>query len=234
MENSKNFEDKKAAIAAVKNEDVQIPYMPVKEYLQEAEDLHQWALHDKDALLGAGLDEAVLNDLPVLTGATRHAEALWAKEVNMQQEARREWNVAGPEGYELRDGLLHSFRYAFRKRPDLINRVRAIDEDTGHPDMIQDLQNLAVLGKANPQLLEAINMDLSLLDKAAETSDSLAETLAIANGERYTMNEAKLTRDKAYTLLKAAVDEVRECGKYVFWRNDDRLVGYASQYNRRN
>jgi len=25
----------------------------------------------------------VLNDLPVLTGAARHAEALWAKEINM-------------------------------------------------------------------------------------------------------------------------------------------------------
>ena len=34
-------------------------------------------------------------------------------------------------------------------------------------------------------------------------------------------------RDKAYTHLKQAVDQVRECGQYVFWRNEARLKGYG-------
>ena len=40
-------------------------------------------------------------------------------------------------------------------------------------------------------------------------------------------------RDKAYTHLKQAVDEVRECGQYVFWRNEARLKGYSSRYFRK-
>ena len=40
-------------------------------------------------------------------------------------------------------------------------------------------------------------------------------------------------RDKAYTHLKQAVDEVRECGHYVFWRNEARLKGYSSRYFRK-
>ena len=70
--------------------------------------------------------------------------------------------------------------------------------------MIQDLSDLSVLGKANQPLLAAMN------------------------GERAENNSAKTIRDKAYTLLKKAVDEIREAGKYVFWKNPDRLKGYYS------
>lgn len=229
-----NFNDRKAAIEAVKPEEVQIPYMPVDVFTQEAEDLYHWALKDKEQLTAAGLDEAVLNDLPILNGACRHAQAVWMKELNMQKEARRQWTEAGPQGYNLRDELVHTFRYAFRRRPDLLNRVSAVADGTGHADMIQDLHNLAVLGKANPQLLQGIQFDMAVLDNASQTSDELTELLAIANGEKHLENEAKVMRDKAYTLLKIAVDEVRDCGKYVFWRDETRLAGYASQYNRRN
>ena len=39
-----------------------------------------------------------------------------------------------------------------------------------------------------------------------------------------------MIRDKAYTLLKWAVDEIRECGRFVFWRTPERLKGYSSPY----
>ncbi|MEQ8471570.1 MAG: hypothetical protein RIC35_10305 [Marinoscillum sp.] len=40
-------------------------------------------------------------------------------------------------------------------------------------------------------------------------------------------------RDKAYTFLKRAVDEIREAGKYVFWKDPKRLQGYRSLYHSR-
>ena len=45
--------------------------------------------------------------------------------------------------------------------------------------------------------------------------------------------ELKLTRDRAYTHLKEAVDAIRECGQFVFWKDEDRRKGYASDYNRK-
>jgi len=42
-----------------------------------------------------------------------------------------------------------------------------------------------------------------------------------------------VVRDQAYTHLKQAVDAVRACGQYLFWRNDERLKGYASRYLRK-
>ncbi|MGD9487192.1 MAG: hypothetical protein AB7W47_04180 [Calditrichaceae bacterium] len=57
--------------------------------------------------------------------------------------------------------------------------------------------------------------------------------LAMVTGDRQERNINKITRDKAYTYLKDAVDAVRDCGQYVFWRNEQRLKGYISQYRKR-
>ena len=56
------------------------------------------------------------------------------------------------------------------------------------------------------------------------------DLLGATNGEREAVSEAMIIRDKAYTYMKQAVDEIRECGKFVFWRNPDRLKGYVSDF----
>ena len=40
--------------------------------------------------------------------------------------------------------------------------------------------------------------------------------------------------DKAYTHLKEAVDAIRDCGQFVFWKDQDRAKGYASEYKRQS
>jgi hypothetical protein len=59
-----------------------------------------------------------------------------------------------------------------------------------------------------------------------------AVVLAEARGEEAVDREAKALRDKAYTLLKESVDEIREFGRFVFWRDEDRRLGYGSAYKR--
>ena len=53
---------------------------------------------------------------------------------------------------------------------------------------------------------------------------------ATANGDKACQNASKTIRDKAYTHLKELVDEIREAGKYLFWRDPNRYTGYGSQY----
>jgi hypothetical protein len=115
----------------------------------------------------------------------------------------------------------------------LLSRVSDIADGSGHADMIQDLNDLAVLGKANSEFLTAIGFDLSLLDTAASVADELADLLATANGDKVEKNASKTIRDKAYTHLKELVDEVRAAGKYLFWRNPNRLKGYTSEFWKR-
>ncbi len=124
-------------------------------------------------------------------------------------------------------------RFAFRKRPDLLARLRSIANGDGDSDMIQDLMDISVLGKANIPEFEAIQYDVAQFDRAAQQSDNLAELLAKANGAILDNSKAKEVRDRAFTHLKEAIDELRDTGKYAFRKNPERFKGYISRHKRR-
>ncbi len=121
-------------------------------------------------------------------------------------------------------------RFAYRKRSDLIAHVRAIADGEGNSDMIQDLSEISALGKANPEQLTKANFDLTQLDLAEQRSNELADLLAKANGSRLDNSKAKDMRDRAYTQLKVAMNEIRDTGKYAFRKNPERFKGYISKY----
>ena len=135
--------------------------------------------------------------------------------------------------FDFRDQLLHDFTFAYRKTPELLAKVQTIRDGNSNADMLQDHSDLNVLGKKNPDPLTKIGFDLTDLDRAAEVADELSAVLALANGEEGDDVDAKELRDKAYTFMKMAVDEIRNTGQYVFWRDEDRKKGYVSLYFRK-
>lgn len=178
------------------------------------------------------MDPLLPDELLKRTDASRYAQGLWFKERHTRQEAELEWREKSPAAYDLRDRLIDEFEFAFYQKPGLLARVDEVKKGSGHADMIQDLTNLALLGKDNMPLLEATKTDVTLLDVALEVSDAMATLLATANGEKAEDNSTKLMRDKAYTYLKEVVDEVRRYGRFVFRNNKTRLVGYQNQYKK--
>ncbi len=78
--------------------------------------------------------------------------------------------------------------------------------------------------------MQAIGFDLGKLTQTATTSDAMANLLAMANGDRASQSETKKIRDKAFAYLKESVDQVREAGKYLFWKNENRYKGYVSKF----
>ncbi|MFV0269452.1 MAG: hypothetical protein ACK5HT_20200 [Draconibacterium sp.] len=233
MANIDDYNELFAVIQAIPDEETTEPTLPVDVALQEAENLHHWSLDDAAALAVVGITEDMISDLPVRAGACREAQSIWNKDYRSQQEAQKQWAEQAPEAYTLRDDLLASLRFAYRKDEALLSRVSAITEGNGHADMIQDLNDIAVLGRENTAPLTAIGFELNLLDLAAIRADELADLLAEANGDKADPNESKLIRDKAYTHMKSLVDEIREAGKYVFRNNKNRLKGYSSAYWRK-
>lgn len=227
------FALKQSAIDALKPSEIQTPAIPVGIALQEANDLHIWCMADKEALTKVGLDWSLVDDLPLRISACRYIQSEWQKEYQSKEEAQRDWAVESPVGYELRNELVHHFFHAFRKNSDLMSKVTRISEGDTHADMIQDLSDLSVLGLANSDALNAINLNLDVLDQAAAMSQTLSDLLAKANGDRLTDNVMILQRNKAYSYMKQAVDEIRHHGQYVFWRNEDRKKGYVSMFAKR-
>lgn len=227
------FESLLEDVNALDKSVVQPLYMPVDVFIHEALRLYEWAGEDRGALEAAGMDWAVAETLPLRSAALRHAQSLWVSERFQNDEARRAWAERSPEAYDLRDTLLHTFRFAFRKRPDLMRVVDMIAAGSGHADMLQDLKDLSVAGRRNLELLEAVSADMTLFGRAETMAGELSLIYAEARNDRATFREAKQVRDAIATLLKQSVDEVREHGQYVFWRDARRRKGYASDYYRK-
>ena len=230
MPSSSDYNELLPVIQAISPESVVTPTVPVDVFVQEAENLFHWCTDDQEALANAGLDLNLITSLPVRAGACREAQSIWIKERNMRQEAEQQWKEQAPAAFDMRDRLIHAFRYAFRKDDGLLARVDEIAQGDTNSDMVQDLNDLSVLGIAHINLLMPVSITAIDLDNAAAMADHMADLLGATNGERREVSEAMIVRDKAYTYLKQAVDEIRECGKFVFWRNPDRLKGYVSDY----
>ena len=230
MSSTTDYNELLPILAAMNPADVLTPNIPIDVFVQEAENLYHWCIDDQNALIRVGLDWNLVTSLPVRAGACREAQSLWTKERNTRQDAEQAWKLEAPAAFGLRDQLVHDFRFAFRKSDGLLARVDEIALGDTNSDMVQDLNDLATLGRANGDLLGRVGFDFSLIDKAASLSDRMGDLLGATNGERKEVSEAMQIRDKAYTYLKQAVDEIRECGKFAFWRTPERLKGYTSDY----
>lgn len=216
----------------IPHEKVKEPFMPVSVTVQMGEDLFVWAQADKDALVKAGLDATLIEELPSRAGAVRYMQSEWKSDKNTRSDYVKKWKAESPEGYDLQAEFAHVFRFAFYNQPDLLSRVDEITANNGHADMIQDLMDYSALGKDNLPLLQGVGFDTKLLKRAEQLAGSLSETLAYNNNDKNLSNELKEQRDRAYMHLYDAIREINRVGQFVFWRNPERKKGYVNTYNR--
>ncbi|MGQ1784105.1 MULTISPECIES: hypothetical protein [unclassified Saccharicrinis] len=234
MTNKEAYEAKFAEATAIPAEKTRYPYIPVDEYTDECEELFYTATQDKQALLKAGLQETMISNLEILTDALREAQSIWNRDRDLKKENAKEWAEKSEQGFNLRNEMLRACKYAYRHNNDILRRVAAIAEGEDTADMIQDLNDLSVLARTYPEPILGVGCTNEKIELSSTLSGELAALRYIANGEREESNENKIIRDQMYTLLKEVNDEVRECGKFVFWNNPEKLKKYSSRYNRKH
>jgi hypothetical protein len=233
MGNTEDYAAKLPEITAIKDEDItQQSNIPMEVYIQEAENLYKWCLADKETLVKANLDWKMVDDIPIRAGALREAVSNWVILRFAKRETGMLWKQKSDDLFNMRNTLLHEFRFAYRKNTYIMGRINTIAGSQAYAALIQDLNDLSILGKSSPQELKAINFDMTLLDNAAKLAKEIADLLAATTLEA-NYSAAKKIRDQAFTLLKNAVDEVCEFGQYIFWKDDSRKRGYSSSYLRR-
>ncbi len=234
MNATEHYQATLPVLQAMEPKDIKQPHnIPVGTYIQESQALLLWVREDKRTLTDMGFHWEWVEDLPVRINTLVEAEAILDNSKNSQPESLKEWTQKAPEAQKLRDTLLNTFRFAFRKHPGLLRNTKNIAKGNTYSDMIQDLNDLSVLGNANKELLEAVRMDMSLLDEAARTSDEMGSLYADAVLAQRGKSNHREIRDRAYTHLKKAVDEIRAYGKFVFRENKERAAGYRSQFLRK-
>ncbi|MCK3685164.1 hypothetical protein [Maribellus sp. YY47] len=226
MSYTEDFEQWKDAIANFPLEDVKLPNTPIDEYVVSVNTLAIDANEDRDVLAGAGMDVNLIDELTPLSGALSYLQAEWMGIFRARENAVVEWKEQSPPAFSFRDELLHDFSFAYRNREDVRKKVARIREGSSNADMVQDLLEIAVLGEKYPEPLESINFDRGKLSQARTLSHSLSELLAAANGAADDGNATKTLRDKAYSLLFQKDSTIREYGRYVFWKDEDRLSRY--------
>ncbi len=207
------------------------PRAPIDVIALEGESLFKWAGPDKDILTANGLDWSLVESLPQRAGALRQAESIYIADKSRTKEASTQWEAQSPEGFELRHFLLRTFRYAFKNSPEALEQVKPISEGKRQSDMVLDLNSLAVLGEQHRDKLEAIGFDFSLLETARTSAKHLGELLADYRISSFQSHSLEM-RNRAYTFLQLAINEIRSCGQYSFFGNNLRLAGYTSHYKR--
>jgi hypothetical protein len=233
MSDIEDYNMKIEVIKTITDDQIKMPNnIPLGIYIQEAENLYAWCQDDKEELTAKGLDWTVVEDLPIRCGALREAETNWHRVQFLRSEDEKIWMRETPDGYDLRNVLVHHFRYAFRDDPSLMESVKEIADRITHDGMIQGLRDLYVLGINNRDLLTKIGFDFTLLGLAAKKAEEFARMYAAASWDREDYREAKKIHNQAFTHLKEAVDLIYEYGRYVFWRNAARLKGYRSNHLR--
>ena len=206
------------------------PNQPVSSFLQEAENLHVWCAEDIPELLKGGITEEQINELPEYIKACREAQIRLEIKMKTPGEAQVQWKLQLPEAIKLKAELLRSMRFAFRNDSNLSGRLKYIAKGKKYANIIQDLNDLSVLGSANSELLVAIGFDLDLLDRATAKSEELATLWAQSKSEKAHLHEVAVLRNKAFWTLHKQVTEIRATGQYIFRDRPDRYVGYVSQF----
>ncbi|MBN1111645.1 MAG: hypothetical protein JXA53_01875 [Bacteroidales bacterium] len=218
---------------AISMEDIVTIGIPVDIVASEARTLHFWSTNDKDILISKGMKAESIDDLLNASDALLTAESIWKNEIESGDTYSQEWKQKSPAAFDLREELIHIYKYAFRNEPNLLKLVAEIQDGISNSNLIEDLHGLCLIGQKNSSLLTPVNADISLVTKAGTMATEMGNLLAKANSERNSTSESKINRDKAYTFVKRLTEEVRECGKFAFWKDETRLKGYRSDYSRK-
>jgi len=216
------------AIQSIPMKEVKKPAIPVAIYIQEAEELAAWSTDDAEKLKHAGLPADAIDELRIRAGALKEAQTVWKQNRSKSHPWLKQKLIAT----ELRNSLLRDFRYAFREDKSLQSRLAQIAKGNGYANMIQDLNDLAVLGSNQLKLLNTIGFEASKLEQAAAMSIESSALWADYQQIQTNGGPGRYLRDQAYVYLKIMVDKVRSCGQYVFPEQHERYHGYCSTYLR--
>jgi len=232
MSEQQNYLDSLEEIKAVKQEDVKHCSMPVGMYIQETKSMIHVAKDDLPKLTPVGYAAEKLTKLEVYVGALVVSQSTWETVVTVKREAQKRWKLDAPAMFELISDLFENMRFAYRNNEELQGILDEISEGDSNADAIMDLARLGTLGNNNSGPLTDIGFDIEKCNTALSESERMGALLAEVNGSMYDDDETKVIRDKAYTLTKHYVDELKEYGKFVFRKDEEHVLHYSSKYLR--
>jgi hypothetical protein len=234
MKKSDHYASKLSSIRAIPDDVIQVPAsIPVKIYLQEAENIFNWCQPDKERLAANGLQWAMVEDMPARIDALREAQARWSASDSGNIDIEKEWDEKSSAAHLFRKELYRSMKFIFRKNSAAVSKIAKLGEGGSSASVIQALRDVSAFGRDHIEFIRGTTFDAAKLDTAADMSRDLASLLGAVNSRRSFCSDTLKIRNQAYTYLKEAVDELKNHANFVLWRDPVRLKGYYSDYTRK-
>ena len=226
------YEQQAEAIEAIQK--VVKPNLPIPVALEEAEALYLWVQSDRAALERVGLSWQLVDDLPLRVAACRYIEGEWQNHLSTTSDAEKEWLQKREEAKALSVDLTRALRFALGRKLNVLGAQKPATRYMSQAAFIEYCYNIAFMAADYKEQLQAVGFDLSRLDGACDAAEHLSVLLARVHTERGEQYIIRNQRNKTYTHLKEAVDQIRRCGKFAFASQPERLKGYASAYGRKS
>lgn len=220
-------------IEAIDHKKLKTPTTSIGVLVQEAFNLYAWMQDDLDILQHFGMPRNLPEELLMAAKACSEVQTRWHKTRVSTSNEDKNWQQAQKEALNLREELYHNFEFAFYGEESPTRVLNSIKKGTGDPNLIQDLSDLAALGKKYAHLLEQINFDLTLLDRSAYLSNTIGKLLAQTHTAEYDRDMLLQLRNKAARYLENIFTDVRRFGKFAFKDHPHRVKGYQLQYTGR-
>lgn len=209
------------------------PNIPIGVFLQEAYSMFWFAQDDREKLFGAKLDPALYYELPRRIQHLRRCEAVWWKARYGLTPIEAEYRRVKELGLKTRTELLRHFSHLARHDMDFDKIVENIEQGEGDLEDMFDLRSLNKLCNQYKDKLLEIRVEPQLLEDVAFCTENIFNLYTQRELDDIYEQRKQLTRNKAYTYLLVAVEEVRRCAYHVFWYDKEHLRGYLSEYFRR-
>ncbi|MFW6245036.1 MAG: hypothetical protein ACOC36_04030, partial [Fibrobacterota bacterium] len=163
----------------------------------------------------------------------RDREANWWKARFGPTPSQHEYLRVRAMAERAREELMRDFRFLARTDDDILYAVENIEKGNGELDTIMDVNSLSELAIREKDKLRAIGSDPRYFDDIIYCAQIYPDLLVAFELEQTQSDHQQTVRNKAYTFLLVAVEEIRRCASHVFWNDKKHLKGYQSEYFRR-
>lgn len=218
---------------ALTADEVVEPDIPVMVMLDELNNTVLAVAQHMAALSAVGVTDEMATQLDRYSKGLRAAQAVWIAE---KSRGRGEDHVAQLEEAEaLREDLLAAGTLALRNDIAGQRRLSEIREGDSLPDLVDDLNNLAVLLTDKRESFEAIHMDVDNSALQADQLSSALQQMLSTEDVAKSLSDGKETRDRIYVLAKDTLKEIRLFASFAFRKDksNNRRQIFTSAYMRR-
>ncbi len=228
------YSDVIAVIMSIEDELIRSLDMSEEEALEEAYTLNEAVSEDAELLRSRGCPEIFINTLLSRIKLFGYITTYILLKIDDDASIQEMWMSEKRKGYALRRTLVGAFEVAYRNEKRRLAQIDSIKEGRGDADMIVDLLSYAEMGNAYPEALAKIFFDMAQLEEARTLSNTLSTLLAKCNIAPDEEKELRELRNRAYTWLKEAMDEIRTFGLWIHADNPEKRERYVSAFHQEN